>query len=556
MVALEDDVSNCLASVFVKLNSPDKQRQALSGLFKKLSLEQIRESFDLLNPINFKYDIIGNLPIEINAMILQQLQIQQLFQAQRVSRKWKWILSLPEILDPPLQQWDSMVETSLRIPEGLTPQAIRSLKAEHINAYRTGLPFSMMVYKLGPEYNPKRVHVAYIDGIVAWIDTTQRMVVVLLLETGAKYSYVSPNRELMTCITLSSSMVAVITLSGTCYVWEIPTGRAHSLRLTNISGDFSNTPENFFVSSGTTLAILHCSISTSDYLTTWNLKTRKSYHFPAIAREGEELIDSARLETRDKKIMIGDCGQSVVLFQQTDRPKEEAHFTRFSLDGCIQAHGSIEIPINSGCHKRFEDGRPLSGTKSSTILTYCQFFIDETSENPPQRLIMNSEDSNLRLLHVVYDSKQECFRLKRDFVRVQAIMPVYSAIIHSPDIFFWKDIVYCHADCGEAGLKIVDLTYDKCSIAHVDWYTSCDFQRRNDRDEDSDDGSDAFYLARPRPNRHPWILGDETYLLRVFEGGFVVWCFDKNITMVNEDMGYRKFRESAEWKCYTETPKT
>ena len=40
-----------------------------------------------------------------------------------------------------------MGEESLRIPEGLAPEALKSLKEEHMNAYRMGSGFSKMTYR-------------------------------------------------------------------------------------------------------------------------------------------------------------------------------------------------------------------------------------------------------------------------------------------------------------------------------------------------------------------------------------------------------------------------
>ena len=547
----EDDVSSSLASVFVQFKSPDKQRKALKGLFAELSLRQIRESFDVLDPINFKYDIIGNSPIEINAIIFQHLQIYQLFQAQRVSRTWKWILSSPEILDPPLEDWDSMGETPLRLPKGLTPQAIRSLKAEHVDAYRTGLPFSMMARTLVPEPNSKRVRVAYSDGIIAWIDQTERMVSVLLLESGAEYSYVSPNRELMTCITLSSSMVAVLTLSGICYVWEIPTGHAHFFRLPNILWDYSNVFGTFFVSSGSTLAILHSSRVTEEYLTTWNLETRKSYHFPAIVHQGEDLPDDfPQMHTSEKRVLISDSGQSIVLFEHIyDQPTDETRFTRLTLDGRFQASGFMECPSISCSRERFEHGRPLSCIKTSIVWTYRQFHPDEPLDNPAQRLEGNAYDDILDLLHIVYDPKQDRLRLKRDFARIHDALSIHSSLPWTTDHFFWKDVLYFHQHSAESGLQTIDLRNDKRSVARMDWYTPSNFQRGNRYDQKRDDERDVSDdLELYGMNCYPCIFGDGTYLIRAFESGFVACCFDKNITMVNEDQGYRTFRKSAKRK--------
>ena len=78
-------------------------------------------------------------------------------------------------------------ETALRIPEGLSANSIVSLKAEHIDACRTGNAFSYARYERDsfPEGVWNWHHSVYADGVMAWVETIDGYIVRLLdLKTG------------------------------------------------------------------------------------------------------------------------------------------------------------------------------------------------------------------------------------------------------------------------------------------------------------------------------------------------------------------------------------
>lgn len=534
----DDDVHHCLVSVFAELDTPGKQRKALNGLFESLSHSQIRESIVSLRSTDFTYDIVGGLPLEINVIIFQHLPIRQVFLAHRVSREWLRILSSPAILDPLLHQWNSMGKTPLRIPEGLELQAIKSLEAEHIDAYRKGLAFSKAAYTWDLQSNPNPAGIAYADGRVAWINKTGVILSVLNLERGSKQSFIPPNRERMISITVSTNILAATTFSGRCYVWELRNGDTHFFRLISIS-------RNSLISSRKTLAILHRSNSPpGDCVTTWNLETLRSYQFPATARQIVAQDVDEREPLVKKKIMLSNNGQSVIIFEKVSGYPERNYFKRLSLDGRIQASGSLDVHTAFNYVKSPEDRQPLSSARFPTIWSYSPPYRSLTSRNLASK---DGDDETSDLLRVLYDPERECLRLEHHSPRIiQNIFQNESIcrnighdhqMDYTEDFFFWKDVAYYRASSSEAGLKVIDLKTDTCSVADMDWYTSEDFERFNDCEEIRD--------GNGQPILQPLLFGDETYLVNVFAGGFVAWCFDKDITMANEDEGYRLFRGNA-----------
>ena len=524
MEATDGDVSSYLAIALAKLDTPEKQRKALYGLLEKLSRSQVRELSGLLNRIDFDCDIVGNLPVEITIMIFQHLQFHQVFQARRVSRKWMQVLSSPDILDPLLQQWELMGETSLRIPENLSPQSIRSLKAEHIDAYRTGLAFGKLAYPWDSPTTEVPADIAYSDGILACIDMERRVVSVLYIELGIRYTYVPQNREKMACITVSTSMVAATTLSGNCYIWEIPNGRACSFHLTSVL-------PHALVSSETTLAVL--AESRIDHVTTWNLESQKSYCFPATVRQNRVGDVNEGGLRNEKKIMVDKTGHSVVLFERAVGDPETIYFIRMSLEGYVEASGSLIIPTTD-----FYVSSPgyLGHARCPTVWFFVQCRRNHRlGDVSTEDVVEEASD----LLRVVYDWEQECLRLDHHSVNLLR-NNLGDEMSNFTDIVFWKDVAYYRAHASTTGLKVIDLRDDKCRVADMDRWTSnqverLDFygsERYGDRDE----------------TRFPLLFGDEVYLVNVFAGGVVVWCFDKNITMANEDKGYRELIESGMWK--------
>lgn len=77
----------------------------LEELVKALTHQQIRELRSAVGKIDLKCDIIAHSPLEISRDILQYLPIHQIFQARRVSSKWRQILSSAQIVEPLLRDW-------------------------------------------------------------------------------------------------------------------------------------------------------------------------------------------------------------------------------------------------------------------------------------------------------------------------------------------------------------------------------------------------------------------------------------------------------------------
>ena len=135
-------------------------------------------------------DLLGDLPPEIAAEILLYLDIRLHFKARRVSRGWSVLFSDPHNVKASIDPW----YTKDDLPD--------NAKAEQVNAYRIGSPFSRTLIDAVP------VSSAYANGTLAWIDIKDLTVVnVQKLGNHARTTLHSPNRAILKHIALSPSMI-------------------------------------------------------------------------------------------------------------------------------------------------------------------------------------------------------------------------------------------------------------------------------------------------------------------------------------------------------------
>ncbi len=256
-------------------------------------------------------------------------------------------------MEPLIRNWFSKPasNTALHIPDGLSTSSVLSLKAEHIDAYLTGHAFTYAVHEwdcfpslpycssLVPEF------VAYADGIMAWVDTTDSHSVQSLdLKTGQEWSFLPEARTRINAIAMSSSMIAALG-SGRCHVWNFRGGDRQLLQLP------SNRNQRIIV-SGETLAIVAERRQTGEPkatlrfdAVTWTVKGRRTSSF-CVALPPESCGCEAGV-----KIMLDNNGESLLFFERVVFPRfgrnarsTHFHYIRTSLDGDVLTQGVLEVP--------------------------------------------------------------------------------------------------------------------------------------------------------------------------------------------------------------------
>ena len=87
-----------LANAYKGLGDMRMQQEELRKLIQSLPFSHIRDVCNLINGLDLRFEILGNLPRELSDKILEHLSLYQCFQARRVSQRWKEIFSTDHII--------------------------------------------------------------------------------------------------------------------------------------------------------------------------------------------------------------------------------------------------------------------------------------------------------------------------------------------------------------------------------------------------------------------------------------------------------------------------
>lgn len=497
----------------------------LNALVKALTHHQIRELRLSLEEVDLHCDIITKLPLELSQIILRRLSLSQVFQARRVSSRWNQILSSPQTLEPLICDWFPAVsaDVALHIPHGLSASSIQSLKAEHIEAYLTGHAFTNANHewdcfpdvagpgKLLPHF------VAYADGIMAWVDTTDSPFVKSLdLRTGQEWSFLPEARTSINAIAMSSSMVAALG-SGRCHVWNFWAGERYYLRLP------SDRWERIAV-SGESLAIVTNRREGSDpycELTTWTLKNQRTASF---------CVNLSPIKGRSPspwQFMFDNKGESLLLFEWSldfaygEDGLARFHYVRISLDGEVLNQGVLEVSLAGCCHDCSQITLPKEANGRAVLWSFAKHQRDG--------------DNFHEMMLIYYNFRESRLEVRTQEIAALRIMDSYI----TSSLFYWKDAAYFleySSDSAEPDLLVIDLQDSTCNPAKMDFAVNnqnsrrapkLDIRKYNNRE------TDAF------------LLGDETFLVSVSPQGFCVWCFDANVGIFNEYVPYAEERKRS-----------
>ena len=210
---------------------------------------------------------------------------------------------------------------------------------------------------------------------------------------------------------------------------------------------------------------------------------------------------------------IANDGKSVVFCERVCGSPNLAHHARFRLHGQIESQGSTEFPYIEGSTKHYEMkvapgdyGRDHGEVPLWTYVWRGQ----APSSGPPSDI--------WRVLHVSYNTQSNQLEVKE-----QQVEDLTRSGPGDGDFFFWKDVAYFGSSTTASGrLKVMDLKQSVCRDAAMSFSDFVD-ERMGDLDPD---------LFKPI------VLGDERFLIHLRGDYYVIWCFDKNITMSNEIKEY------------------
>ena len=384
-------------------------------------------------------DVFGRLPLELSQRISQYLQLYQIFQARRVSKRWNVILSSPYIVESMfLRPWYTEEKSSLHIPEGLSESAVVSLKAEHIDAFCNGRAFSVANFDIeGFAESSFYDFIVYANGILAWPTTDGTGVRLKCLASGKSVTLASPDGTAIQYIELLGHfLVATTDLNNICYVWKLLDGIQSIKMLEPLS--FASDPFILdVVMSDSRLAICYEERTGKSRLTSVDTTTRETHDFEIrLKRSSLEPLD-------DFKILDTPGGKSLVYFERVLGSSSYVYFTTVSMNGTVESQGHVKLPDieGYGSHDETAGVSPqLSGCV--TLWSYHRHLPSAVNDGPDLWVL-------LRICYV----KDHLEVRERTIEHIGKIPPRVST-----DLFWWKEVVYIGNDLDEQGkLEVMDL---------------------------------------------------------------------------------------------------
>jgi hypothetical protein len=387
------------------------------------------------------------------------------------------------------------------IPEGLPPEATASLRAEHVDAFRTGRPFGVITLDLSCFSNWLDARcIAYADGVVAWADRIDsRTVYALDLRTGFRRSLVPEDRSSVTDIGLSSSMIAVSSTSGKCHVWTTPKEERFSFRL-------PSAQVKTILVSGSTLAISWPPVCVDNTrkaeILIWDLSTqRTSSFFIALSQK--------QSQHRENKMILDGNGGTLFyferMFEDDSREMQQIFFKRTNLSGHILGEGVLDLALDTTWHD-------ISGSRNNGVGGTVTPWAFADMSNPT-----TVDDPNV--LQVSYNFK------KGNLVsQVQRVDDLDKHDVRTSEFFFWKDVVYMFGVSDELGIpadKISIIDLRESSLHRID-VAAMKIQPQ--------------LWAEIERSGPLYLFGDENLILVLHPLGLIAWSFDKHLRLAAEDV--------------------
>lgn len=324
--------------------------------------------------------------------------------------------------------------------------------------------------------------------------------------SGIRRKWSPPDGEVFSHIAMSSSILVATTNDAMCYVLTHTDNKKQIFPLA-----FSTVER--ITASGDAFAILHNRSPVDSMqveVTLWTLKSKQSVQ----CRARLQGLPIGQATLHDLKIMIGTNTDYLVLFERCFNPKG-FYFTRFSFDGRILSQGHLEGPDTTTFTRHSESLIPSDVGGCATIWSYGHLH---EVEGPGSSLV--------ELIRVEYDPQRNRLQLKT------YDMPRYLRPRNASDLFFWKDVVYYREMLP--GLLIFDLSNKEINLSAI---------MGSEGGSNFDQGKDLTERTYDRyalPESS--FFGDENFLVNVCDGGFLAWCFNKDIKMEDEDEGYAQHR--------------
>lgn len=488
-------------------------------------------------------DAIAKLPLEICQNITQHLAFQEVFAAQRVSTIWQNKFGSPELTRPLLgrrcEKWDTTLASDM--PDGQSIGTQIAQKAKYVTAYRTGKAFSMWHCKWDFRISPKLSRsVAYFDGILAFI-TKQNKIHVRDLDSG-KSELFTPEipEDRLRSVGVSSFIVAAITESGVCHIWELEAKKLHSIRVPVPPHPSQRMISQALIVANNTVLIQHDVDAAHPFnfiLTAWRLNADIAAH----ARITIPTRSSAIWLSRGSlKIMLNSAGDSILYCNKCRDNKGMLgfQFVRLSVFGELQEDNFLQLPYSVDHYAEANISVPTDGQ-----IVFWTFV----SQQHIRIWGSAKQENKLEVISVVYDPITHGLLTKRVLLSSDDnIGPgEYTEDERSPitkvkyNVFFWKDTAYYRTfrytnHQMSSVLKVIDFNNATCRDADMGTMPgAASHAISNHKGCEDSHFTEAFSWL------HSVFMGDGKYLINFNLRECRVWCFDKNVTMADQDLEYK-----------------
>ncbi|KAK2798598.1 hypothetical protein FQN51_007618 [Onygenales sp. PD_10] len=490
--------------------SPPARRQLLSALVPALSNEECHLVSSLLHA-RLHVDLLAQLPLELVAAVAVYLPPWDVFVCRRVSRRWNEVLSSPDVCR---RCYSAYYEDSPPISSSPDWPALFRRDMKRQLALFTGRPYSKLFI---PYSRSLELDVfACCDGRLVLQPSSYSIQLLSLLD-GSSTTFQTENRETFYDVRLSQTAVAALTTNGYCHLWNFMSGEHGCFRLPS-----AHYQSDCFVIDQDFVAV--CSLDTPTTIIIWDLASKQAREIQR-ASQPVYLFLSAKHASLTVVDLIPDNGV----------PVDE-----------INPDGDIEFSQIVG--STYSLSRPTPSLQHTT--TYFKLPPSQPPVFTQFRLLENPSKRNTCVLALL----QTWGRL--DLYESQ-VPPFYIAFItHHPasntqTTHFYHDPLAAESDYVYDELQHIfrpDTVYDtrRGRVYNYRDRNSRTYEMSEIETELANHPSVVLYFgfSDPDPAIEDGDLfsDDDMFFGSLTKTGINAWCFDEEVTPVNEVAEYRMLR--------------
>jgi len=206
------------------------RRTWLNDIVDSLSGEEWRELQALLNRRSFQLDIIGNLPVEIVALVCSYIDISDATRCLGVSKRWQDLIMQPIVQETFLNQWYNSFELPLVGARDLPSKELFKLRIDHAARFKKAAPYKTCTQSFRNDnaerfigVNSQLTHSHYSHGLLAFtmVDPKRQpslrrddILQIHDFRNGEAKTIKTPARELILALTTTQNLIGYITFSG------------------------------------------------------------------------------------------------------------------------------------------------------------------------------------------------------------------------------------------------------------------------------------------------------------------------------------------------------